>query len=175
MQYNDHEPLPATGYRYILIPMDDKTTGYVLLICGIVIMIFATIQLALLVTRVTRPFPTFKFTEVFTATGSVIQQTQQQQANGTTRTINEEISPTNASLSPEVVNEVLNFAVFFFLMAFAVNMGYKISELGVKMIRPTTIKVHPKNIESIVANMPDTTQSPLASQGATPPQGKTVF
>ena len=174
MQYNDRNTLPATGYRYILIFMDDKTTGYVLLISGIIIMIFATIQLALLVTRVTRPFPTFKFTEVFTASSTIVQQTQRQNGTDTPVTTQNEI-PTNMSLSPDVVNEVLNFAVFFFLMAFAVNMGYKVSELGVKMIRPTTIKVNPKNIESIVANMPDPTQSPVASQGTSLPQGKTVF
>lgn len=155
--------------------MDDKTTGYVLLISGIIIMIFATIQLALLVTRVTRPFPTFKFTEVFSSTSTLIEQSQQSGSTGEVENTSQSTTPVNMSLSPTVVNEVLNFAVFFFLMAFAVNMGYKVSELGVKMIRPTTITVHPKNIESIVANMPDATQSSIATQGTAPPQGKTVF
>ncbi|MFW5703601.1 MAG: hypothetical protein ACOCXQ_02095 [Patescibacteria group bacterium] len=134
--------------------MDDRITGYILLISGVVIMLFATIQLALLVTRVIDPFPTFRFTEIFSSNAEM----PQTDLTPEQRSLLSESS--SFSLNPMVANEVLNFAVYFFLMAFAVNMGSKISGLGINLLRPTTIKVHPKNIEDIVQSMPNPQNAP---------------
>lgn len=155
-------------------PMDDRITGYVLLISGIVIMIFAVLQMALLVGGLIRPFPTFKFTEVLSKTQKIIE-TQQEITNGRINNIiAEERDGGDIVLNPQVVNDVLNYALYFFLMAFAVNMGGKLADLGVKIIRPTTIKVHPKNIEDIVDSMPTMQGQPSAgAPGAQP--SKSLF
>ncbi len=152
--------------------MDDRITGYILLIFGIVIMLFSAIQLVLLIAGLVTPFRTFAFTEVFTTTVDAINLEEDsqaaqalEQAEGFTGSMN---------INPKVVNDVLNFAVYFFAMAFAVNVGAKLADLGVRILRPTTIKVHPKNIEEIVQSMPDATQSAVANKPNNP-QGTTVF
>lgn len=137
-------------------------------------MIFAVLQMALLVGGLIRPFPTFKFTEVLSKTQKIIE-TQQEITNGRINNIiAEERDGGDIVLNPQVVNDVLNYALYFFLMAFAVNMGGKLADLGVKIIRPTTIKVHPKNIEDIVDSMPTMQGQPSAgAPGAQP--SKSLF
>ncbi|MEI7653632.1 MAG: hypothetical protein WCJ70_05190 [bacterium] len=44
-------------------------------------------------------------------------------------------------VSAEMVNESSNLGAFIFLLGFAVNVGYKVSSLGVKLIRPLYVKV----------------------------------
>lgn len=144
------------------ISMDDRITGYVLLISGIVIMIFAVLQMALLAGGLVRPFQTFKFTEVFSTTQRIIETQQDLTQGRTNNVITEERDGGSIVLNPQVANDVLNYASYFFLMAFAVNLGGKLADLGVKMIRPTTIKVHPKNIEDIVDSMPTMQGQPPA-------------
>ena len=43
-------------------------------------------------------------------------------------------------LPPEVINDMSNFGIFMFLAGFALNLGYKIASIGVKLIRPIYIK-----------------------------------
>lgn len=164
--------------------MDDRITGYILLISGIVVMLFASIQLVLLIAGLVNPFRTFSFTEVFSTTVEAVNLDQEQSPQAQSQAANQQIQQMQEQaqdytgqmdINPKVVNDVLNFAVYFFAMAFAVNVGAKIADLGVRILRPTTIKVHPKNIEEVVQNMPDVSQSSVAQQQSSNAQGKTMF
>lgn len=141
--------------------MDDRITGYILLVLGVIIMIFAILQLGLLLTNVIRPFPSFNFTEVFT----LIQETQNQ-VNG------EEGATAVSEINPQVVNSVLNHASYYLYMGFMLNLGFMLAQLGIKLLRPTTIQVHPKNIKDIVDNAPQASAMAMPP-AATPPQDVT--
>jgi hypothetical protein len=41
----------------------------------------------------------------------------------------------------EMINQSSNLGAFVFFMGFAVNVGYKVSSIGVKLIRPLYVKV----------------------------------
>lgn len=43
-------------------------------------------------------------------------------------------------LPPDMINDVSNFGIFMFLAGFALNIGYKVASIGVKLIRPIYIK-----------------------------------
>lgn len=154
--------------------MDEKLSGYILLALGIIIMVFSILQLGLLITRIIKPFPTFKFTQVFIALEEGKEAVQRQQGVTLTKEqqLLEQIQSKQAIISPDVVNEVLNFAVYFFFMAFLIQVGNRIATLGTNLLKPTTIKVHPRDIEDIaraaavkdIANQP----SPMADVKLSP-------
>ena len=124
--------------------MEDRLTGYIMLILGIVINFFSILLLALMLSNVIKPFNAFNFTEVLTLADHAVE------------TINpgEEVQVQGAEISPEVVNSLLNHAAYFFFIGFVMNLGGKLISSGVALIRPTTIQVHPKNIKDIVENAP---------------------
>ncbi|MEI6327472.1 MAG: hypothetical protein WCO78_05150 [Candidatus Roizmanbacteria bacterium] len=43
-------------------------------------------------------------------------------------------------LPPEMINDASNLGAFMFLVGFFLNVGYKIANIGVKLIRPVYIK-----------------------------------
>lgn len=151
--------------------MEDRVTGYILLVLGVVIMFFAIIQLGLLLTNVIKPFPAFNFTEVFT----LIQDVNNQVNGEATQTAVSEVNP-------QVVNSVLNHSTYFLYMGFMLNLGFMLAQLGIKLIRPTTIQVHPKNIKDIVSAAPQAAamsapsiSSPPQDITFDPPAAKNIF
>lgn len=142
--------------------MDEKMTGYVLLTLGVIVMVFGLIQLGLLVTRVIKPFPTFAFSEVFmrldqaaaSGRGQVLPNAPVPEPTGSARTTVRKASPTGESpvrtdvvVSPAVVNEVLNFGLYILFTTLLSQMGYKLASLGVRLIRPITVKLNASDIE----------------------------
>lgn len=154
--------------------MQDKSLGYALLSIGILIMVFGMIQLALLVTRVIKPFPTFSFTEIFASVNSPQVQAILEQAQGTENGQSLTQGTSVPSLNPHVANDVLNFAVYFFFMSFIATIGHKISDLGVKMIRPAVLKMTPQDVQNSMPGNIVNQPSPVAIQ-ETANQTKTAF
>jgi hypothetical protein len=156
--------------------MPDKSLGYGLLVIGILIMIFGMIQIALLVTTVIKPYPTFRFTEIFKNTNTPQVQELLNKVQGTSGAEAAAQSAAISALNPDVANVVLNFAVYFFFMSFIATIGYRISTLGVKMIRPAVLKMTPTDVQNSfpsggnIINQP----SPVAVQEMAN-QAKTTF
>jgi hypothetical protein len=154
--------------------MQDKSLGYALLIIGILIMVFGMIQMALLVTRVIKPFPTFSFTEIFENANSPEIQALLEQAQGTQAGTSAAQAAAVSSINPQVANDVLNFAVYFFFMSFIATIGYRISDLGVKMIRPAVLKMTPQDVQNSMPGNIVNQPSPVAMQDMVN-QTKTTF
>lgn len=147
--------------------MQDKTLGYALLSIGILVMVFGMIQMALLVTRVVKPYPTFSFTQIFQNKSDLpvadLQNILQKAQGGSAGEAAAQTAAISA-LNPDVANDVLNFAVYFFFMSFLASIGHKIATLGVKLIRPAVLKMTPRDVENAMPSSFVNQPSPVAAQ-----------
>ncbi|MCX7996165.1 MAG: hypothetical protein N2691_00185 [Patescibacteria group bacterium] len=150
--------------------MDEKTTGYILLTLGIVVMIFGLLQMGLTITRVIKPFPTFRFEEVFvrlpenTKTADADAKTRDSSTT-TIRRVNgeiEQLQRSDVAVSPDVVNDILNTALYILFASLLSSIGYKIAQLGVRLIRPIQVTVNASDIEFGKPGAPPTYVAPKA-------------
>ncbi len=127
--------------------MSEKATGYILLASGIIIMIFSTIQIILVFTGKLEPISAFSSeTEVGQAQTGIDISTLMQQLQpgaGNSGSVN---MPSLQLIDPEVLNHTLNLTVHFFIMQFLLSLGFKLSSLGVQLLRPIEVKLDNKNL-----------------------------
>lgn len=115
--------------------MKEKVTGYTLLIIGIVIMIFSVTGVYMVFSGKTDAFKVFSLPPITL------------DLSGLMATENPEMElPPQANLETELVksevlNSPLNLIAHLLFMGFLLNAGFKISSLGVQMLRPIKVKV----------------------------------
>jgi hypothetical protein len=123
--------------------------GYLLLFTGAIIIIYACIQTYFVYTKVS-PIPSFfNFEGVKLDLSKLQPQMDQSGLEEIARKAGLSIPKMNTLPAMEpteilpaaVLNESSNLGAFIFFMGFAVNVGYKLASLGVKLIRPLYIKV----------------------------------
>lgn len=142
--------------------MAEKYVGYSLLTTGIVVMIFATIQVILVITGQTKPFEIIDYQ---TDTTAPVKQAQpsynvdsiiNQYKNGT------DISGDLKNSMPQVdigsslgsiidtksLNQIINLSLYYLIMQFVLGLGFKISTLGTQLVRPIIVKVDKNRIEN---------------------------
>jgi len=120
--------------------MSERITGYLLLISGILIMIFAFFQIILVFTGKAQPIPIFSqktidSQSILPDTSSLLNSLQQGGGNLQL--------PKVQLIDPETIDSFLNMLFYYLIMQFLLSFGYKISTLGTQMLRP--IQVHLKN------------------------------
>ena len=104
--------------------MSEKITGYLLLLGGIIIIFFSAYNIYQVFTKQTQPI------QLFAGEG-----------------IKVEIpgSKTPSELIPaDQLNDISNLTAHYFLMSFLVSIGFKISSLGVQLLRPIEVKLNNK-------------------------------
>lgn len=111
--------------------MHEKTTGYLLLALGILVIIISAIVIFLIFTGRMEPVGVFSINAPTINTNDLLPQAAARISEG--KEI--ELIPT------ETFNKTLNMVVQFFLMSFMLNVGYKISSLGVQMLRQVKVEV----------------------------------
>ena len=128
--------------------MSEKAIGYILLASGIVIMIFSTIQIILVFTGKLEPISAFSSKTATPANQSGIDiSALMQQLQPNAGTTNGPVkAPALQLIDPEVLNHTLNLTVHFFIMQFLLSLGFKLSSLGVQMLRPIEIKLDSKTV-----------------------------
>jgi hypothetical protein len=127
--------------------MDTKTTGYIFLMVGLIIMTFSLILVILAFTNVIKPS--------YFKTSSVIPENKSTQSLGNDFSAlsgNPEISlqnlmPSLNILPPGMLDNLLNLSTHFFLMTFVGGFGYKLSMIGVNLIRPIVVKTGNRTLE----------------------------
>jgi hypothetical protein len=132
--------------------MSEKTTGYILLIAGIIIMIFATIQIVFVLTGKATPikiFQTNERTDENTNTLDVSQFISQLQNKSSDSQFNSNTAPTIQLFNPIVLNKLLNLTIYYLIMQFLLGFGFKLSSLGTQLLRPLQVQIKNKNLESI--------------------------
>lgn len=114
--------------------MSERVTGYSLLGIGIIIMLFALVNIYLVFTSKIQPIQLFETSGISFDMKSLLPQLPQGAS------INQPSS--NMELIPKgSINQMLNVSAHFFLMSFVMTFGFKISSLGVMLIRPVVVKL----------------------------------
>lgn len=114
--------------------MEEKKVGYSLLAGGIIVMIIAFVTVVLLFTGVISPVKLFTIPSPSFNTSNLIPSVPGLPAPKGEKI---EILPT------ETFSTVLNLGVQFILMTFVMSFGFKLADLGVKLIRPIKIEAKP--------------------------------
>jgi hypothetical protein len=135
--------------------MSERAIGYTLLTLGTMVMILASVQIILLMLGRTKPPTNFAFTEVYTSTANLVNETQTTQNGVTRRVADSQATPdAKSELNPDVANEAFNYALFFFALGFLLNTGHKMAEIGTRLLRPTTVQVTSRNMVDIARAAP---------------------
>lgn len=122
--------------------------GYVLLFCGIMVMIASLFQLYQVYTKKAQPIQFFNFEGIkidpssFAPKMDMSPLQELQRKSGLPVTSTTQTTPTEpVEIFPaKMLNDSANLSAFFFLMGFLLNFGFKIAQLGIKMVRPVYVK-----------------------------------
>lgn len=138
----------------------ERIVGYILLSLGILVMIYAAMQIIMVFTNKAEPI------EFFTSEPVVI--TQPDNAGAELPKDPEELLdfiqsnplaalggsggglPTPQLIDTQMLNDVLNMAVYFLIMHFLLGLGFKISNLGVQLVRPIKVEVRNNQIAKML-------------------------
>ena len=99
-------------------PMSEKITGYLLLSLGLAAMLLSAFSIYSVFTKKARPI------DLFTSPGIIFQNT--------------ELIPASS------LNDISNLSAHYFLMSFLLSVGFKVSSLGIQLLRPVEIKLNSK-------------------------------
>jgi len=116
--------------------MQERTTGYALLAVGILIMVISAIIVIMVFTGIMQPVQVFDIKAPTLNTSDIFPQLPGSRGQEL------EVVPT------EAFNNTLNMTVQFFLMTFLLNLGFKLSDLGVKLVRPIKVEAKEGNSQS---------------------------
>lgn len=116
--------------------MNERVTGYILLIAGLLIMFGALIQVLLVFTGRIDPLPVFSIEAPKLSLSAFMPQlpTGSLPLPAGTKDQSFELLPTAD------FNKMINMSITVFLMGFVLSFGFKIASLGVMMLRPIVVK-----------------------------------
>lgn len=122
--------------------MQEKIIGFSLLTIGIIIIILSAFNVYRVFTGKINPVDIFSSQgitlDLSSLTGEDLSPEQRQ-------ALEEEGTSLRTQLvEPELVNKPLNLGVHLLLMGFLVNVGFKISSIGVQFLRPIKVKLREK-------------------------------
>ncbi|MBI4100065.1 hypothetical protein HY440_03590 [Candidatus Microgenomates bacterium] len=107
--------------------MTERVTGYILLIIGLIIIVFAAINVFAVFTGQAQPVQLFHFQSVSLDLGSSLG-------------LPKSTSPATELLSARDLNQMSNIGAQLLLMGFLAGVGQKIAALGVDLLRPIVVK-----------------------------------
>lgn len=123
--------------------MTERTTGYILLVVGILVMIYSTWQIINVFTGKAKPIQVVNYEapEQSVNTNDILGQLQRGNSGSL---------PMPQLFDPDALNEIINLSIYYFIMQFLLGLGYKFSSLGVSMLRPIVVQVKNKQLEQVV-------------------------
>ncbi|MBN1168824.1 hypothetical protein JXA63_02940 [Candidatus Woesebacteria bacterium] len=128
--------------------MSEKISGFVLLIIGLGVMLFAVFNIYQTFTGQSEPIQLFDLKEgigldfsSFLVGDASPEELEQ---------IKSENNLKSELVSPELINEPMNLFSHFLLMGFIVNVGFKIGLLGANILRPVKVDVGKNKILNAV-------------------------
>lgn len=126
--------------------MNEKTTGYSLLVFGIGVMLFGTMSVVLVFTKHAEPINLFQISLPAQTTPKAPTPLSGETSltPDISQVLSQLTSQTGTMFSSSTLTQYSNISAHFFLMTFVVAFGYKIANLGVKLIRPVYVKYHVK-------------------------------
>ncbi|MBI4079075.1 MAG: hypothetical protein HY429_02140 [Candidatus Levybacteria bacterium] len=145
--------------------MEEKITGNILLITGIVIMLFSTVRVILVFSGTVKPIQFYKAAPKSVQSPVSPSQTQDLNALLKQQDSNVDLAALLAQSSGNVnplggIEDLfsssdflngINLMIELFLMGFIANFGYKLANLGVQLIRPVYVKYKVKEEQQMQA------------------------
>jgi len=122
--------------------MTEKFVGYLLLITGVMIMALSAIGVFLVFSGKMKSFDVFSLPPVTLDLSGLMQ------AENPDTQLPPQANLETELVKSEVLNQPLNLIANFLFMSFLVNVGFRISSLGIQLLRP--IKVNLKGDKSIL-------------------------
>ena len=132
--------------------MSEKTSGYFLLIVGILIMIFAASQIIMVFTDRAKPMQLFQADENSTSSPNsfnpqeLLKQFQNQDSS---QSPFQTQMPSIQLINTNALNKILNLTVYYLIMQFLLGFGFKLASLGIQLLRPIVVEMKHKNFEQI--------------------------
>ena len=122
--------------------MQERTIGYTMLIVGILVMAVSVFFVYLVLTNQVKVFEVFK--------GDVIQTTKQQPATlqqlmSDPSAITQMQSQLISQILEKQINKSMNLGVTIFFTYFIMLFGFRLSTLGVQLVRPIQVKLNSAN------------------------------
>ncbi len=134
--------------------MSERIIGYTLLGIGIIMIIITTFQIFSVFTGKATPIQVFKVEPAKqsqpSSTTDLLEKIQQGDLSALLDSGSGSI-PGLEVISPEAIYKMLNITVYYFLMMFLLNVGYKIASLGVQMVRPVKVEVINNKLASMMS------------------------
>ncbi|MBI4136427.1 hypothetical protein HY469_00030 [Candidatus Roizmanbacteria bacterium] len=127
-----------------------EKTGYVLLYGGLILILFATVNIILVLTAKIDPIAFYKPEDISLDFSWMI---PSYQIPGLPEAIRPEETQ-SPSVKSEVLANSLNVLLHLFLMGFLVNVGSRIATLGTNLIRPVIVKLNQTERELSSAQKP---------------------
>lgn len=134
----------------------EKILGYILLVTGILIILFAGLSVYNVFTKKITPVKLFDFKAVSIDASKLIPQN-----SIPTENVPPEIAkllPKNSSTNTEVykteilpadmINDTSNIFAHLLLMGFIASIGFKLAQLGTMLVRPIMVKLKAKEVET---------------------------
>ena len=114
--------------------MREQVLGYVLMSSGMIVMLFALLQMFLVFSGKEDPYALFQLSPV---------------RFDISKLFNNQpgiAPPSSADTSIEIfsakdTNKMMNLTVYFFLMSFVLMVGFRISSIGTMLVRPIVVKL----------------------------------
>ncbi|QQS44469.1 hypothetical protein IPM65_02635 [Candidatus Roizmanbacteria bacterium] len=134
--------------------MSERIIGYTLLGIGIIMIIITTFQIFSVFTGKATPIQVFKVEKTSAktqpSTTDLLEKLQQGDISALLDSGSGSI-PGLEVISPEAIYKMLNITVYYFLMMFLLNVGYKIASLGIQMVRPVKVEVINNKLASMMS------------------------
>ncbi|OGC93115.1 hypothetical protein A3D85_00330 [Candidatus Amesbacteria bacterium RIFCSPHIGHO2_02_FULL_47_9] len=112
--------------------MPEKLTGYLLLVCGLLLIAYSVFSIYQVFTNAAKPIQLFTGQGVSLDLGSLIPTDLPVQPK----------SAKTEVISASYLNDISNITAHYLLMSFLVSVGFKVSSLGIQLLRPIEVKLH---------------------------------
>ena len=116
--------------------MSERITGYVLLVTGLLIILFATFSIIFVFTKRSEPVQLFTYNGI-----SIDSSKLAPQVPGSTMP-----SEPLEIISGDMINGSANIFAHVAFMGFLLTVGYNIALLGVNLLRPIVVKTSQKSV-----------------------------
>lgn len=116
--------------------MNEKITGYVLLLAGILILGYSALNMTRVMTGKDKPVQLFHFSGIGINPSQLLPQNLPD-------ALRQQGQPVQL-IQPEMINDTSNIAAHLVLMGFIATIGFRIGSLGVMLLRPVVVPVRVK-------------------------------
>lgn len=138
--------------------MAEKYIGYSLLVSGILLMVFAVVQIIMVFTGKAEPMQVFELEQQIETTQEQSKPLDQEalmrqlQTGDLSSLMGSSMSGglSGIGIDAASINKMLNLTVYYFIMQFILSLGFKISTLGVQMVRPVEVKVQRNKVAEMI-------------------------